>query len=350
MSGSGPDGGQRRWRLRTWSPDYEQGSRPDGDALRAPQVDAASERPVAAWAPLGSPVGRSRADPGGGGRGPVGSGAARDLPPIAFVDGVQRVDAWADVEADLEADLEGDLEADQEARDDTIGEALFASYLAGAVVAGGGTARYVPPPPVCRAVFGAGPGEPIAGYRRIEAEGRPEDALQAARDALEVAVASSLVQGLEHHDGVLVLDGPLHGRGHVPRALGLVKSHRVDYLDHPDLRRVRSGLAAGQRTPLFSVDSGWVRWSWYVRVAGRERGWAGLVRCEASAQAGLDQAVELADLSAWALPCFASSPVKDPRAPQNLVPIGSLERWLRHRLGDREVLERRLRRALAAER
>jgi hypothetical protein len=44
---------------------------------------------------------------------------------------------------------------------------------------------------------------------------------------------------------------------------------------------------------------------------------------------------------------FASSPVKDSRAPQNLVPVGGLERILRHRLGERELLERSLRLALA---
>ena len=338
MSVPGPVEGRRRWRLRTWSPDYDRGSRPEADQLGTPQVDAAVERAVGDWRPLGSPLTH--------GPGDVAGPTPEPLPPIAFVDGVQRLDAWADVEAEAQADPGAAPAAD----DGALGEALFASYLAGAVSIEAGTACFVPPPPVSRAVFGAGPGEPIAGYRRVDTEGRPEDALQAARDALEVGVASMLGAELEPAGGLLVLDGPLHERGHVPGALGLVKSHRVDYLDDPSLRRVRSGLVAGQRTPVFALDSGWQRWSWYVRVAGTEWGWGGLVRCEASAQAALDRVVELADLSARALPRFASSPVKDPRAPQNLVPIGSLERWLRHRLGEREVLERRLRRALAAER
>jgi len=45
------------------------------------------------------------------------------------------------------------------------------------------------------------------------------------------------------------------------------------------------------------------------------------------------------------LPPLASVPHKDPRAPQNLVPIGGLERELRHRLGDQHVLYRALRAA-----
>jgi hypothetical protein len=42
---------------------------------------------------------------------------------------------------------------------------------------------------------------------------------------------------------------------------------------------------------------------------------------------------------------LASVPHTDPRAPQNLVPIGGLERELRHRLGDQHILYRALRAA-----
>src|SRR5690349_14913589 len=116
MTGAAPDAGHRRWRLRTWSPDYERGSRPEAGELGTPQVDAPVEVPVAGWAPQGVPSARAR--------GPTGP-TPELLPPIAFVDGVQRVDAWADVEAVATvppADAPGD---------DTLGEALFASYLAG---------------------------------------------------------------------------------------------------------------------------------------------------------------------------------------------------------------------------
>ena len=63
---------------------------------------------------------------------------------------------------------------------------------------------------------------------------------------------------------------------------------------------------------------------------------------------GLGDAVELAELSQAVLPRFASVEHKDPRAPQNLYPIGGLERLLRRRLGDRLLLERALRTAAAA--
>jgi hypothetical protein len=59
------------------------------------------------------------------------------------------------------------------------------------------------------------------------------------------------------------------------------------------------------------------------------------------------EAARLADAATRAVTRFASSPIKDPRAPQNLVPVGGLERHLRHRLGDRDLLERALRLALS---
>jgi hypothetical protein len=252
---------------------------------------------------------------------------------VAFVDGVQRVDAWADLEGD----------------DGESGEALFASHLAGAVVVEDGRARFRPVGPARRAVFGAGPGRAVGDYARSESGGRSEDALQAARDALVVDVAAAVADEVAPCGGLVVVDGPLLHREHVPGAVGVIKSHRVDYLSEPRLRAVRSGLCPGRRTPIFLLETGWARWSWYLRLPRCEPdGWAGIVRCEASGSVDLDVAVELADRSTAMLPRFGSSPVKDPRAPQNLVPIGSLERWLRHRLGDRDVLERRLRVALAA--
>jgi hypothetical protein len=76
--------------------------------------------------------------------------------------------------------------------------------------------------------------------------------------------------------------------------------------------------------------------------------WAGVVRCEASRDLDVGQAAGLADRVAVALPRLASAPHKDPRAPQNLYPIGGLERALRRRLGDPALLYRALRTAAAA--
>src|SRR5207244_12889578 len=77
---------------------------------------------------------------------------------------------------------------------------------------------------------------------------------------------------------------------------------------------------------------------------------SGVVRLECSADLPLPEVTRLGDLTARLLPPLASAPHKDPRASQNLVPIGGLERQLRHRLGDQHVLYRVLRTAAATPR
>jgi hypothetical protein len=298
-----------RWRLRTWSPDYddarlEAGASPASDAA----VDPAQEVPTAHWAAKVVPE--------------------RPAPVVSLVDGVQRVDAWADLESG----------------DGTLGEALFASYLAGAVrCVAGRPAEVVVRHHVQRAIFGAGAGAPVGGYERNPSDAPVPYALQSARDAVEIEVAAA-----EAADGALVVaDGPLHGRGHLAATVGFIKSHRAEYLTDAPLRAVVTGLEAGERTPLFRIDTGWTRWAWYLRLpGGAPPGWAGIARCEASADLSVDAAAALADRATATVIRFASSPVKDSRAPQNLVPVGGLERLLRHRLGDRDRLERRLRTAL----
>ena len=72
------------------------------------------------------------------------------------------------------------------------------------------------------------------------------------------------------------------------------------------------------------------------------------MRLEAAADQSVEEAARLADLTAVTLPAYASVPHKDPRAPQNLFPIGGLERELRHRLGDAALVHRALRVSTAA--
>ncbi len=67
---------------------------------------------------------------------------------------------------------------------------------------------------------------------------------------------------------------------------------------------------------------------------------AGVLRLEVRSGIGLERAVGLADLSASCIPGFAGDSFRDPRSPQNLLPIGSLENELRHRLGDSLAIRR----------
>jgi hypothetical protein len=114
----------------------------------------------------------------------------------------------------------------------------------------------------------------------------------------------------------------------------------------PTCRQNRWLLRPGQRTPAFTMGTSWRRTSWYLQLP-RTTGvpWSGVVRLECSADVPVPEVTRLADLTARVLPPLASVPHKDPRAPQNLVPIGGPERELRHRLGDQHVLYRALRAA-----
>jgi len=142
-----------------------------------------------------------------------------------------------------------------------------------------------------------------------------------------------------------VIDGPLRGRTHLDRAVGYIKTHHTTYL--PDAQAAVVGsLKPGQRSPAFTMGTSWRRHSWYLQL-DRAEGvpWSGVVRLECSADVPAESVTALADLTARVLPPLASTPHKDPRAPQNLVPIGGLERQLRHRLGDQHLLYRSLRTA-----
>ncbi len=176
-------------------------------------------------------------------------------------------------------------------------------------------------------------------------------ALQRHLGELELQVAVDARAALAAHgvgdDDLLVVDGPLRGRTHLPRALGFIKSHRSAYLP-PTLHALVGRLTAGQRTPVFLMGTSWDRHAWYLRLPCLPGSpWAGIVRVECSADLPTAEVVALANASQVTLCRYASTEYKDTRAPQNLVPIAGLERELRRRLGDPRLLHRALRAASA---
>jgi hypothetical protein len=173
-------------------------------------------------------------------------------------------------------------------------------------------------------------------------------ALQQRLTNAEVQLA--LTFRAQHPDGddLLVVDGPLRGRTHLDRTVGYIKTHHAAYLP-AEQAAIVAGLIPGQRTPAFTMGTSWRRNSWYLQLPGSPGvPWSGVVRLECSAELPPAEVTLLADLTARLLPPLASTPHKDPRAPQNLVPIGGLERELRHRLGDQQLLYRALRSAAMA--
>ena len=142
-------------------------------------------------------------------------------------------------------------------------------------------------------------------------------------------------------------DGPLHldaGAGKA-RVVGVVKRMVRSYL--PDEQsKILPLLTSGQRSPVFGLGNQVLdRFAWYVRLIDSSAAWhelAGLVRCEVRMELGLENAVKIADLVTCHLPTFAGRPGVDPRAPQNLTPVGALEARLKHRLGSSLLISRAL--------
>lgn len=261
---------------------------------------------------------------------------------ILFVDGVRRIDArlWI---------------ADADAMD---AASLCASYAAG-VVRSTRSSATVEVAEVRRVLLSTSEAADdvvtqLGTWTAVHAKPDPTKrvldvlslALQQKLGELEIiCAANARAASDDTDDDLLVIDGPLKGRTKVPRAIGVIKSHQSAYLP-PELNRIVGTLRPGERTPVFLVESTWERFSWYLRLPGGGASpWAGVVRVECSADLTAAQAAELASLTQAALPRYASESYKDPRAPQNLYPIGGLEKTLRHRLGDAALLQRALRSA-----
>lgn len=274
----------------------------------------------------------------------------RPLPPapgvrppatVLFVDGVRRIDARVWIE--------------QPGDDGAGGFGICASYAAGVVLCTDRHARLAAAD-VRRGLFtAAAAGAAIAtraGDYPVRSSRSDRDlplALQRSLGEAEVGAAvaarASLPVEPADADDLLVVDGPLRGRSHLPRTLGYVKTHRASYLP-ATLTPVIGALRAGERTPLFHAGTSWDRYSWYLRLPCRPNGsWAGIVRVECSPDLDPADAIRLATVSQAVLPRYASAEYKDHRAPQNLYPIAALERHLRRRLGDPDLLYRALRRA-----
>jgi hypothetical protein len=255
---------------------------------------------------------------------------------LLFLDGVRRIDARIWVHGSNPQPAAG----------------IAASFAAGLVCCDG--AARVANVTVERGLFTAAPEAAdittrSARYPARIAEGPGLDqlslALQQRLTNAEVQLAVAFRAQHPEEDDLLVVDGPLRGRTHLARTVGYIKTHHASYLP-PDQAAVVAALQSGQRTPAFTMGTSWRRNSWYLQLPGPPGApWAGIVRLECSADLPPAQVTQLADFTARLLPPLASSPHKDPRAPQNLVPIGGLERELRHRLGDQQLLYRGLRAA-----
>lgn len=279
--------------------------------------------------------------------------------PLAFIDGRRRVESrlldtdeatGAMAHAALGAIAVGAVLVDPAERAARFGALTIRRVLAGppdralpALTAGGFTYAPLDDEPL-----------KLAAPEGAQGADVPVLALQSAMIWEEARLAAKLAEG-----GALVIrDGPLRWHPVVDTlVVGYVKTQQRPYLAGEQQALVRR-LGAGERTPLFrlgSPGSERARLSWYLRLAPVPAGahdLAGIVRLEVldrlEAQ-GDGGAIALADALAEVLPRYASHPTRDPRAPQNLVPVAALERELGRRMGDALLVSRRIRADFASQ-
>jgi hypothetical protein len=199
-----------------------------------------------------------------------------------------------------------------------------------------GSYRGVPVP-----IRAGGPGSPSPAQQLSAAV---QDQMRALEAQVAQSAAGPAREGAAAGTELLVVDGPLQRGSRLPGMLGYAKTHATLYLP-AELNRLVGTLAPGQRTPLFALLDRAPRYSWYLKLPGGGAGWAGVVRVECAGELTVPAAVALAASSQPLLCRYASAEYKDARAPQNLYPIGGLERELRRRLGDQGLLHRAIRAA-----
>ena len=324
-----------RFAVDSWDPGYGTSFGIDGPPETVTSVVTDVEVPTEDWAPIAiSPVTPPRA--------------------TIFVDGVRRLDARVWIDATSPSGAGGP------ATESSMG--LCASYGAGAICCCASGA-HVLRPEIRRGVFtvdaGATGVETWAGDYPVfpttlnENQGLAlslSSALQRQLTELElIAAVNARSHSAEHGtpDGseLLVVDGPVRGREQLPRVLGFIKSHQIAYLE-PRLHGMVAAVGRSERTPVFLIGGSWDRFSWYLRLPGPpSHPWSGIARLECAANVTAAEVIALANLSQAVLPRFASEEFKDPRAPQNLYPVGALEKELRRRLGHPGLVYRALRQA-----
>jgi hypothetical protein len=265
---------------------------------------------------------------------------------IIFVDGVRRLEARIILR-----------------RNAKLCRGAFGSYAVGAVLAthGDATIREVRADRVIVVGSGEFLPEPIRlmrfapalAYRPLSVASQDVDApLRGILDQMRLAEERLARELADEENTLVVADGPLtFGDPLRGGAVGYIKRLQKLYIPEDKLDLL-SRLPPGSRTPLFGLRSSkrFARYAWFLRLVAPHPGeseLSGLVRLEVSESVGVQTAKELADATAHTLPKFAPGRSRDPRAPQNLLPIGALESHLRRHLGDGRLIRRHIQTLLA---
>ena len=317
-------------RLDPWQADYDTAWRTDSEATVPPDIDLGVELPVHDWRPLSAE-------------------RCEDMGELLFVDGSRRMEARVHLE-----DQEG-----------WRAHGGLGTTAVGAVRVRPGTrAEFVPDLRVARwCLVGAGREHPAISlaasdgwladlrYEPVAVAGSdPESIMQGLQDTMrhqEQLLAARLVE--DHPGALIVCDGPLPQDGPLEQMIGYIKTSSVQRLPDEQLQLARE-LKAGERTPIHLVGQGRYRhYEWVLRLRDPSPWYyslAGTVRLQVAVPDGenglTERVARLADWSCVMLPGFSSQAHQDPRAPQQLLPVRALEAELKRRMGNSQILRRRI--------
>ncbi|MFN3813035.1 MAG: DNA double-strand break repair nuclease NurA [Aquificaceae bacterium] len=166
------------------------------------------------------------------------------------------------------------------------------------------------------------------------------------KEELEVSVARRVLKELK--STLVLCDGTLSYRLKDSTCLGYIKTIKKLYMRREDTH-ILNELKCGQRSPLIRIHHQHKqeekekveKYTWYIKLIDGE-GMGSFARIEVFERVGLDTARRLADLTAGILPSFGSMSFQDRRSPQNLLPIKSLENFLRKHLGSYSLVRREI--------
>jgi uncharacterized protein len=149
----------------------------------------------------------------------------------------------------------------------------------------------------------------------------------------------------QHDASLIICDGQRPIGSPETNVIGYLKTIHDSRISREHLAVVRS-LEQGERSPVYKVkiDEEKFYFEWFLRLRD-PRPWlyslAGMVRIQAYAE-DLDYVIGLANWTCLNLPVFASRQHQDPRAPQQLLPTRALEHELKRRMGDAQLIRRRI--------
>lgn len=302
-------------RIDPWVPSYETAFQLDEDQI--PPEGVRTDVETSDWRPMFPPNDVARPDS------------------IAFVDGVQRVEARVTDEQDGEIAYGALVSIAVGATVARSGHAAIEPGVATRIVALGSARSHAPMDIEC--------GNAVLSFVSRSEDERGIDAWRKAVDRVRRESEATLGREMSSAGHPLVVvDGRLTFQPTRSQALGLAKSIRTVYLQSPHSGLLRQ-LVPGSRTPVFEIPYENAVYSWYLRLSAPrviDHPYTGVVQLETFTNIGKDEAIRLAHVTAAHLPAFASSPGWDPRAPQNLYPVAALEDRLRRQLGDANFVRR----------